>query len=416
VFAYSNVGPRGERSLVVYNNRFGSAAGWVRDSVAFSIPGEDGGRTVVRRTLAEGWRLPDGGDAFALWRDDASGLEHLAPAADLRERGLRVDLAAYERHVLLDVRDVRDGSARLWSRLWDRIGSRGVPSLDDALRELALEPVHEPLRATIAGGLRPLIRAGDAPDEETLVNDAARVVAAISAVTSTGRDPDAVAGLVIDGARAIASRADRRAPRSPVGSAFGDPWHRAVLAGWVVTAPLGRLATGDPIATSRAWFDELRLEQPLVAGLRSTGIDEGAAWGAAARVRLLLDLPRPSTVGGRTKPDTARRLVMAWLDRPDLRAFLGVNRWDGVDWLSREKWRELLDWSLLLDELRATDGDAARSRAVVLSLVDAGERSAYRLDRLLEAVARERAGRSAPASRRGSRTVPQARTPTKTHR
>jgi glycosidase len=417
VFAYSNVGPRGERSLVVYHNRFGAASGWIRDSVPFSVPNEGGGRSVARRTLADGWRLPEGGDAFVLWRDDASGLEYLAPADELRGRGLRIDLQAYERRVLLDVRGVRDGSARLWSRLWERIGSRGVPSLDDALRELALEPIHEPLRAAIVDGLAPLIRTGGAPDERALEAATARAVAAIAAATSTGRRAEDVTRVIVERARDLASRArptalgghaghDRQP--SPVTAAFGDRWHRAVLAGWLLTAPLGRLAPGDPVATSRAWFDELRLEQPLVAGLRSTGVDEGGAWSASARVRLLLDLPRPSTVGGRSRPESARRLVTAWLDRPDLRGFLGVNRWDGVEWFSREKWRELLDWSLLLDELVSTDAaQAARSRAVVVALADAGERSAYRLDSLLAAIAPRRPsvpppGRRADRSRSSS--------------
>src|SRR6266550_1377411 len=58
VFAYSNIGPNGERSLVVYNNRFGDASGWIRDSVSYSVKVGDGSeRALVRRTLAEGLGL-----------------------------------------------------------------------------------------------------------------------------------------------------------------------------------------------------------------------------------------------------------------------------------------------------------------------------------------------------------------------
>ncbi len=414
VFAYSNVGPRGERSLVVYHNRFGSAAGWVRDSVPFSVPSEGGdGRTLGRRTLAEGWRLPDGPDAFVLWRDHASGLEHLAPAGELRERGLRVDLGAYERRVLLDVRDVRDGSARLWSRLWERLGSRGVGSLEDELRALALEPVHEPLRAAIAGPLAPVIRDGATADESTGREAIRRVVVAVAEATSVDGDREAVTSAVFERMRAIGSSAGRGARgrhHSPVAAALADAWHRGVLVGWSLVAPLGRLAPGDPIATSRAWFDELRLEQPLITGLRACGIDEGEAWSASGRVRMLLDLPRPSTVGGRTKREIGRRLVSAWLDRPETRAALGVNRWDDADWYSRDRWREMLDWALLLDELSAsTPADATRARDVVVALAAAGEGSGYRLDRLRELVG----GRSRPSVEPGgsvrSRTPGSAR-------
>ncbi|HEY3523305.1 MAG TPA: hypothetical protein VGK63_06350, partial [Candidatus Limnocylindrales bacterium] len=167
-----------------------------------------------------------------------------------------------------------------------------------------------------------------------------------------------------------------------------------------VLAPLGRLAPGDPVATARAWFDELRLEQPLAAGLREAGLDEGGAWGASSRVRLLLDLPRPTTVGGRSKPEVARRLVTAWLDRSSVRGALGVNRYEGVEWFSRERWRELLDWALLLDLVDPGVTDAKRGEAVVLALAEAGERSGWRIDRLQELLAR----RGRPAS--GGRASP----------
>src|SRR4051812_20083897 len=321
VFAYSNVGPRGERSLVVYHNRFGSASGWVRESVPFSVPDEaGGGRTIVKRTLGDGWRLADADGAFVLWRDHASGLEHLAPARELRGRGVRVELGAYERMVLLDVRDVRDGSTRLWSRLNDRLAGGGVPSLDDALRDLALEPVHEPIRTALGGTIGRLVRDGQATDDG-IADEVRRIVHAVGELTSTGGPNESrVTDASVSALREIGRRAGQRSaapgrrdaageadagangdddPLAPVVSAFADRRHRAVLATWALVAPLGALAPGDPVATSRAWYDELHLDQPVAAGLRSAGLDEGEAWSVAALVRLLIDLPRPSTVGGR---------------------------------------------------------------------------------------------------------------------
>ncbi|HEY3524360.1 MAG TPA: alpha-amylase family glycosyl hydrolase, partial [Candidatus Limnocylindrales bacterium] len=215
VFAYSNVGPGGERSLVVYHNRFGSIAGWLRDARG--------------RTLADGWRIPDGPDAFVLWRDHVSGLEHLAPARDLRERGLRVELGAYERQVLLDVREVRDRSARLWSRLWERLGTRGVPSLDEELRQLALEPVHRPLRALVGGPLAVVVGAGEAPEAVPFADALHSMVGAVAESTSAGGNQDPIAEAAAAGVEAVVRHAASPG-RSPVASAFGDPWHRAVLA------------------------------------------------------------------------------------------------------------------------------------------------------------------------------------------
>ena len=57
VFAYSNrCGD--ERALVVYNNRYDQAKGWVRSSVSYSVKaGESDERILVQKTLGEGLGL-----------------------------------------------------------------------------------------------------------------------------------------------------------------------------------------------------------------------------------------------------------------------------------------------------------------------------------------------------------------------
>jgi hypothetical protein len=205
-------------------------------------------------------------------------------------------------------------------------------------------------------------------------------------------------GAVQAGARAAAGPRDRRRAHDPVGAAFADAWHRAVLAGWSVFEPLGKLAVAAMTGpTSRAWFDELRLGPVVATGLRATGLDEATAGSAAARVRALLALPRPSNVGGRTGPERARRLVEAWLAHADVRPLLRVNAWEGVEWFGREEWRELLDWALLLDRL---DG-ASDALPVVKRLLEAGDAAGYRVDRLRELLApAPRRTRATAATRR----------------
>jgi hypothetical protein len=188
-----------------------------------------------------------------------------------------------------------------------------------------------------------------------------------------------------------------------------------VLVGWSIFEPLGSLAAGAMIGpTSRAWYDELRLAGVLAGTLRSAGLDEAAAWAAAERVRLLLALPRPSNIGGRSATERARRLVDAWLDHPDVRAFLGVNRWEGVEWFGRDEWRELLDWALLLDAVDEDDPkQLAAASKLIVSLAAAGEASGYRVDRLRDLTSPPRRSAATPAAttkapkprrRRGART------------
>jgi len=363
VFAYSN-GTGGARSLVVYHNRYGETSGWIRDSVAYAVKDEDGTRRPVRRNLAEGLGLADGAadDRWIVFREQRTSLEYLRSVAEIRDRGLHVALHAYETRVFWELRELYD-TAHIWRRLAERLGGRGVPSLEEALRDQQLGPVHDALRAMVADPTRPGVE---------------RLVAAIAETTGTAGDQEAVTDLVIE----RATRAE------PLIESIGDPSQEAALRLWTLLAALGTLPAGAMVGpTSRAWYEELRLAPVLVDSLRGRGLDEAAAWWAAERVRLLLDLPVPSWLEGEPEA-TAASLVDAWLFHPVVRSFLRVNRWDGVDWFHGESFAELLDWADRLEAITAPAG-ATGSSEVRDAIEAAVEASGHRVDRLREALAPE---------------------------
>ena len=366
VFAYSN-GRGGARSLVVYHNRYGETSGWIRDSAAFAVKEDDGSKRLERRTLADGLGVAEGpaGDRWLAYRDQRSGLEYLQSVAELRERGLHVRLQAYETRVLWDMRDVHD-TAGVWRRLAERLGGRGVPSLEDALRELQLGPVHDAVRAAILAPSRDAVE---------------RVVAAVADATGTEGDRTAVVDLIVR----------RYASAEPVASSIEDASQAAALRVWTLLSAVGSLSAGAVAGpTSRAWYEELRLAPIVADALRERQLDEGAAWWAAERVRTLLDLPLPSSLGGPAATLPAR-LVDAWLAHPAVRPFIRVNAWEGAEWFHRESWDELLDWTDRLERVLTPREDRVRrpvARSVVLRrLAEAGVASGYRVDRLREALA-----------------------------
>jgi glycosidase len=366
VFAYSN-GSGPSRSLVVYHNRYGETAGWIRDSAPYAVKEADGSRRVVRRTLADGLGLGDGAADYrwVAFREQRTSLEYLRSVADLRERGLHVALRAYETRVFWEIRELYDWTG-VWRRLSERLGGRGVPSLEGALRELQLAPVHDALRAVIDDPQRPTVE---------------RFVAAVADSTGTTGDVEGTVERVAASARASL----------PVVETIGDPSQEAALRLWALLAPLGSLAPDAAVGpTSRAWFEELRLAPVVADALRGRGLDEAAAWWAAERVRVLVDLPLASQVGGRLD-DRAPRLVEAWLENPAIRGFLRINAWDGVEWFHRESWTELVAWSDRLERVVTPLEERAvrpvERSAIARRLLEAGEASGYRVDRLREALA-----------------------------
>ncbi len=265
VFAYSN-GTGAARSLVVYHNRYAETSGWIRDSTAFAVKDADGSKRLVRRTLASGLGLDDGPaeDRWLAVREQRSGLEFLRSVGEVRERGLHVSLHAYETLVFWEFRELYD-AAGVWRRLAERLGDRGVPSLEGALRELQLAPVHDALRAVIADPSRGTVE---------------RLVDAVAEATGTAGDR---AGVV----ERIAERAARA---EPVIAGIDDPSQESAMRLWTLLAPLGSLPRGR----------RSRRDEP--------GLVRGAAAGAGRRRRAAGARGRRGgrVVGRRARPDAAR--------------------------------------------------------------------------------------------------------------
>ena len=390
VLAYSN-GSGPTRSLVVYHVRFASTAGAIRQSAAYAVKNASGAKRLVRRSLAEGLGLPNDAATFVAFRDARTGLEHLHSCREIWERGLWLELAAYEGHVFWEFREISDGTSGQWRRLAERLGGAGVPSLESALRDQQLEPVHARLRAAFAGGHVAAVVAGTASeaDHAALQDRFADLLAAIAAATAVrgGIDPGALAAAVRE--RAVAGFA-----ASALEPELG-PADRAALLGWLALSRMGALAPGADVgATSAAWFDELRLAPVIARGLHEAGLDEGAAWAATDTVRVLLWLPRPSAVAARGA-GRDRRLLERWLGRDAIRAAMGVNTWEGAEWLDRDRFLALARWAVRLD---AIETGREHDDALVTRLDAAAEAAGYRIDRLIAPPATPRRTRPRPGA------------------
>ncbi len=149
VFAYSNR-TGGERAVVVYHNRYADAHGTIDFSSAYA---DKGSGQLRQRRLADGLGLSGDCTAVIAWRDSITGLQYLRRAGDLLDRGLTLDLHAYQCHVFLDWHELHATAEKPWDRLADWLNGRGVASLDEELVDLELQPVHEALRWFLDPGM-----------------------------------------------------------------------------------------------------------------------------------------------------------------------------------------------------------------------------------------------------------------------
>jgi glycosidase len=329
VFAYSNRNG-GERALVVYHNRYANAHGTIDFSAAYA---DKGSGQLQRRRLGEGLGLSGDRGYVVAWRDSITSLEYLRRAEDLLDRGLTLNLHAYQCHVFLDWHELRPTAEQPWDRLSDWLNGRGVPNLADELVNLELRPVHDTLRQLLDSGVvrhfadiaeHPRAagvadRAKETERERTeflkqvWVRGEAFLRAAQAAYadrlkaenqTVLGGEP---ANTASQAQRFIELlRAARRMPQ--VEALFPSPWTAAtrrmlpspspqftatemwgpVLA-WCSLQLLAEwIDREQPERTALDLFDRLRLREPLARIFAALGFEGEEAWRVAARIKVLL--------------------------------------------------------------------------------------------------------------------------------
>ena len=140
VFAYSN-SFEGKASLVLYNNVYADTRGWLKRSAAYRDTDSD---SLCQRDLSDGLGLGGGDEHFVRWREHRSGLEYLKPSRDIQLYGLFVELGAYGCQVFLDVQEVHDVDG-VYRNLYEQIGNRGVPSIEEALKDIEYQALYSAL-------------------------------------------------------------------------------------------------------------------------------------------------------------------------------------------------------------------------------------------------------------------------------
>ncbi|RLC91556.1 MAG: glucose-1-phosphate adenylyltransferase [Chloroflexi bacterium] len=417
VFAYSNrVGD--ERALVIYHNKYAETRGWIRTSVAYAVKTEDGEKRLVQKTLGEGLGLRNDEDAFTIFRDHVTGLEYIRNNRELWEKGLYVELGAYKYHVFLDFREVQDNEWHQYAQLTAYLNGRGVPSIEEALREVLLQPVHYPFRELVnASMLRRLMDARvtqpDGQPDAALLREVeqemAHLLGEVKRLTAGNGDEMATAQEMRRKLEAILQlpvlESRFHLPRSRkyrwaveyLKAGLGDDvatW--GTLLGWLFTHVLGKMVDKAAFEqVSRSWIDEWLLGKIIAAALRDLGLDEDAAWRAVTTIKILTSHQRWFETQA-SKKKRAYQVLESWMRDDEVQQFLRVNRYRGILWFNKEAFEQLLWWMLLVAVV-AISANPLRPAAevareivaaydVVRKLRRAEEESGYQVETLLEVV------------------------------
>lgn len=156
IFAYSNM-LCDERALVIYNNSFERATGWLKTSVGYL---RDGG--IRQSSLGDGLALGHEDDLYVIFRDHACGLEFIRSAREIRENGLFMALDGYKYNVFLDFRQVRPSRLKPYDQLARELDGRGTHSVERDVLAISLSPLHRMVQAALESAPKPTLLEADA--------------------------------------------------------------------------------------------------------------------------------------------------------------------------------------------------------------------------------------------------------------
>jgi hypothetical protein len=439
VFAYSNRSGS-ERGLVVYHNKFATAKGWIRISAAYSIKSDSSEHMLIQKRLGEGLGLTNDGNTYCIFHDPVNNLEYIRNSKELHDNGLYIELEAYKCQVFTSFREVQDNDWHQYANLAAYLNGRGVPNMDDAMKEIFLQPIHKAYRELVNAGFfrwiisNRLLAVGGVADgtitSESLgqvlleaENKATQLLDEVNRSTHASGDIQSAEKSIHQNLLAILqlptfqekyplphSRKYQQAMKYlHAGNLKTSPWRNgdayawSVILGWLFTIHLGKIISTEGYEEiSRSWMDEWMLNKIFVSVLDDLGLDERSNWRAVTLVKLLTShhtwwkiIDNKQAKGSRA---AAYNILTSIFSDSDALSYLGVNRHQDIVWFNKEAFEDLLWWLYIIAVVEISDihnkadqTDAGvkfilRCYNEILNLITNAQASGYKLEKLLDLV------------------------------
>ncbi|MBP1751295.1 MAG: putative glycoside hydrolase [Geobacteraceae bacterium] len=410
VFAYSNRAG-GEKALIFYNNKFASTAGWIRTSAASAVKSDGGETVLIRKTLGEALTFNHDGRYYYAFRDYASGLEYLRHGEELVEKGMYVELEAYEYHVFLDFREIRDDDFGTWGHLCGRLNGRPVESLEEEVKQIRFAGIiasFASLLCALSERLDILFKPDAVPHpgklkSETLHTEITTFLSAVAEHTGRQENIERVADKIITelhgAARLMGMRSRRKSEARALQflqAGFQDrecEFNRLFLAIFIILHRIAETVDSESGALSSALLiDEFGLAGTLrttMQGFSETRPSFNSPWDAGTEVLLMrILIAQQSFFAGREETHGSAHFGKL-LEEEKTRQFLLVHWSNGVEWFNKERFEDLSRWLFLANMIDTVVGAGEDEEIcgmvvsryeTVLNLLSAVERAGYRTD------------------------------------
>ncbi len=348
VFAWSNRAG-GERALILFNNSYSRASGWVRVAAAKAEKTASGEKALVQRSLVEALALTVKQDRFAIFRDQRTGLHYLRTTLELSESGLFASLDGFQSQVFASIDEVDDNAEGHYRRLYDRLNGSGIRNVRMGIQNIVHAGLYAAFTSLVTADFVNSIRRARAEGKDRAVShETSRAAKAFYEACARALTDDAkaraaagIAKTSLDARKphALFTARVRRVARSirdvKAQSLFSTrPGLTESCAIALILEPL-RLLTSP--ALSREGLSALigywTLDLKAADMFYGLSMDGTAFLDRHAELRAVF-LAASEKKGGGIKG--VKRALRAAIAAPEIRRAIGAHHWDGVEWFNKE--------------------------------------------------------------------------------
>ncbi len=411
VFVYSNfVG--GQASLVVYHNKYAETNGWVNFACTLGDNPSIDDSIGSDLRLFNAIRLDPNAD-FIVYKDICSGLEFIRSKEEFAAGGIHFHLLAYQTFVLVDFRGLKDDEWGSYRHLVEYLHGNGVPNIEDALKELLLRPVHQPLREIINRGyfdylLENLLERNNLKVNPEILEEASQkgsnLAAGIFKLTGSLNKKEIVLSGTNQTLKTVlsltvieklfpnpTSKKYEEAIKYLQNNLIAEESNWLTLLIFVFINDLGALSTEkNADLQTQSWFSEWRFSNIIHELGQQYGFSSKQQHDLADLVYVLLGLKDwfndYKTLG---YENWLRKLV----SKQEIQSYLIINRFQGTVWFNKERFENLAFWLFLIETVMIAADPKESATAFVeevitlnhlsQKLLDAIQASEFQLEKLL---------------------------------
>lgn len=145
VFAWSNRKDN-EKALILFNNVYQQASGWIKTSAASAVKQGDGSRKLEQRSLAQGLALEYKDNRYCIMQEQGSGLWYMRSTKEIFDNGLYVALNGFQTQVFLNIYEVDDNEFGHYRTLYESLSGKGVYNIQMGIQNIFLKDLYASLQ------------------------------------------------------------------------------------------------------------------------------------------------------------------------------------------------------------------------------------------------------------------------------